>query len=487
MNRSLIVKILGIILLIESFFMIPSLAISLYMQDGSSIGFIVTIILLIIVGALTRFIETKHRTLAPADGLVIVTYAWILVSIFGSLPLIIDMNMSFPDAFFEIVSGFTTTGASVINNIESFPKSVVLWRSITHWIGGMGILVFTVSLLPKLGVGGFQIFKRESPGPVKGKIEAKTSDTAKKLYIIYVVITILLFLCLKIFGMDVFDALVHTLGVVGTGGFSSKNTSIMGYSTPIIFTMSFFMIVCGNNFSIYYSLYRRRFNEIIKNEELRLYLFITIAAILLISIDLYLKGVASPFKSFRDATFQVTSIESTSGFVSTDYDLWPSFSKYILFVLMFIGSCAGSTAGGLKVIRIVVLFKSIKREIKRVIHPRAILPISLNGRILSEELVQGINGFFGIYMIVFVFSVGLITLSGEDLITSMSSVVTMLSNVGPGFASVGPTKNFYYFNDFFKIYFAFLMLLGRLEFFTVLAIFSRKKYFKEKVLKWKYW
>ena len=216
---------------------------------------------------------------------------------------------------------------------------------------------------------------------------------------------------------------------------------------------------------------------------MRLYLFITIAAILLISIDLYLKGVASPFKSFRDATFQVTSIESTSGFVSTDYDLWPSFSKYILFVLMFIGSCAGSTAGGLKVIRIVVLFKSIKREIKRVIHPRAILPISLNGRILSEELVQGINGFFGIYMIVFVFSVGLITLSGEDLITSMSSVVTMLSNVGPGFASVGPTKNFYYFNDFFKIYFAFLMLLGRLEFFTVLAIFSRKKYFKEKVLK----
>lgn len=483
MNRLLIAKILGLILIIESFFMVPSLILAISMGDGSSKAFILTIVLLLIVGGISYTANPKQKTLVPADGLVIVTYAWILVSLFGALPLMMGANMTFPDAFFEIVSGFTTTGASVISNIESFPKSIVLWRSVTHWIGGMGILVFTVSLVPKLGVGGFQIFKRESPGPVKGKIDPKTSDTAKKLYIIYIVITICLFICLVLAGMNVFDAVVDTLGVVGTGGFSSKNNSLMDGSTPVIFIMSLFMLMCGTNFSIYYSLFKRRFKEVFINEELRLYLFVTFLAISLISIDLYYNNFGSPFNVFKNATFQVTSIQSTSGFVSSDFDLWPSFSKYILFMLMFMGSCAGSTAGGLKVIRIVVLLKSIKREIKRVIHPKAILPISINGRLLSEELVQGINGFFGVYMLVFVFSVGLITLTGEDFVTSMSSVVTMLSNVGPGLGHVGPTKNFQYFNDFYKLYFSFLMLLGRLEFFTVLAIFSRKNYLREKVLK----
>lgn len=479
MNHHLIAKIIGLILIIEAVFMLPSLIIALYMADGSARGFIFTIIILILVGLLTRFIETKQKTLAPADGLVIVSYAWISVSIFGALPLMIDMNMSFADSFFEIVSGFTTTGATVISNIESFPKSLILWRSVTHWIGGMGILVFTVSLLPKLGIRGFQIFKKESPGPVKGKIDSTIADTAKKLYLIYIVITFALFVLLFVAGMNLFDSIVHTLGVVGTGGFSSKNDSIMSYSTPIVFIMSIFMFLCGNNFSIYYSLYKKRFKEIINNEELKLYIILIFGAILLISLDLYKNGYSNPFDSFRDATFQVTSIASTSGFASKDFDLWPSFSKYILFVLMFIGSCAGSTAGGLKVIRIVVLVKSIKREIRRVVHPKAVLPISINGRILSEELVQGINGFFGIYVMVFVFSVGLITLTGVDLVSSMSSVATMLSNVGPGFAAVGPTRNFADFNNFYKLYFSFLMLLGRLEFFTILALFSRKKYLKE--------
>lgn len=472
MNKKLIVKILGIILLIEAAFMLPSLIISFYIKDSSNRGFLVAMSILIVLFLLTRFIKIKDYTLVPLDGLFIVGFSWILVSIFGAIPLYINTELDFISSFFEIVSGFTTTGASVIGNIESYPKSVVFWRSITHWIGGMGILVFTVSILPRLGVGGFQIYKAESPGPVAGKIQSTTARSGKILYRIYLLITLIIFLALIATKMSVFDAAIHTFGVTGTGGFSSHNDSLTRYGTPTIVVLSIAMFICATNFNVYFLIYKRKFKEILNNDELKMWFLFIGIAVLSIAICLFNNGYGSFSLSLRDSALQVTSVSSTSGFANTDFDLWPSFAKTILFLLYFMGGCAGSTAGGLKVVRITVLYKLVKREIKKTIHPKAVVPIRLNGKNLSEQVVLGICAFTAVYFFVFCLSTAIITLDGHDIRTSMSAVATFLSNVGPGFSKVGPTKNFAFFSSGYKLYFSFLMLLGRLEFFTLIALIS---------------
>ncbi|MGI5948784.1 TrkH family potassium uptake protein [Peptoniphilus sp.] len=479
MNHKLISKIIGLILIIEVVFMVPSLILGLTAGDGSAKGFAIAILVSLIIGLLLISIKYDKKFLSPTDGIAIVTLSWLVVSIVGALPLFISGDMSYVDSFFEIVSGFTTTGASVIVEIEKFPKSIILWRSTTHWIGGMGILVFTVGLLPKLGVGGFQIYKAESPGPVSGKIESRISQSSQRLYIIYIVITIALFICLKAAGMSSFDSVVHTFGVVGTGGFSSKNNSFMsytGYAIPII--MSVFMFMCATNFSVYALLTKKKFKEIFMSSEIKLWFGFIASAIILIALDLYRSGYSSLPEAFRDSAFQVTSISSTSGFASADYDLWPSFSKFVLVICMIFGGCAGSTGGGVKIVRIAVLLKLISREMKKVTHPRAVLPIRSSGKNVDEEIVLGITAYLGTYFIITLISTLIVTFSGTDIMTSFSSVITTLSNVGPGFAEVGPTKNFAFYNDFYKIYFSILMLLGRLEFFTIMGLFSlsnRKK------------
>lgn len=476
MNYKLISKILGHILLIETAFMAPSLILSLVERDGSTYGFLIPMALAVFLGLILINLKVKKRSLSPRDGILIVTASWILVSLVGAIPLYIAADMTYVDSFFEIVSGFTTTGATVISNIESFPRSVIFWRSITHWIGGMGILVFTVGLLPKLGVGGFQIFKAESPGPVAGKIESTISQSSKRLYIIYIILSAVLFVCLKIAGMSVFDSLVHTFGVLGTGGFSSYGDSFMSYKgNAVHFILSFFMFLSATNFTIYSLISRKKFKEVLQNDELKLWILITLGSIILIAIDLFLNGYSSAFMAFRDSAFQVTSISSTSGFANADYELWPSFSKFILLILMIFGGCAGSTGGGIKITRISLLLKLIKREMKRATHPKAVLPISADGKILSDEVVLGINAYLGTYFILAIVSTGIVTLSGVDVITGFSSVATTLSNVGPGFGEIGPTKNFYFYSDFLKLYFSVLMLLGRLEFFTILALFSKNR------------
>ena len=472
MNKKLIVKILGIILLIEAAFMLPSLIISFYLKDSSNKGFLVAMSILIVLFLATRFIKIKDYTLAPLDGLFIVGFSWILVSIFGAIPLYINTELDFISSFFEIVSGFTTTGASVIGNIESYPKSVVFWRSITHWIGGMGILVFTVSILPRLGVGGFQIYKAESPGPVAGKIQSTTARSGKILYRIYLLITLIIFLALIATKMSVFDAAIHTFGVTGTGGFSSHNDSLTRYGTPTIVVLSIAMFICATNFNVYFLIYKRKFKEILNNDELKMWFLFIGIAVLSIAICLFNNGYGSFSLSLRDSALQVTSVSSTSGFANTDFELWPSFAKTILFLLYFMGGCAGSTAGGLKVVRITVLYKLVKREIKKTIHPKAVVPIRLNGKNLSEQVVLGICAFTAVYFFVFCISTAIITLDGHDIRTSMSAVATFLSNVGPGFSKVGPTKNFAFFSSGYKLYFSFLMLLGRLEFFTLIALIS---------------
>lgn len=477
MNYSVAIRIIGFLVGIETIFMIPSLLIAYFNNEASLTSFLITIGIMLVFAVFTRFITTKSRRLSPKDGLLIVSLGWIFAALFGALPLYLSNSVpTYIDAFFEIVSGFTTTGASIIPDISILPKSIVLWRSVTHWMGGMGILVFTLSLLPKLGVGGFQIFKAETPGPVAGKIEPKMSETAKRLYIIYMGITVILITLLKIGGMTLFDSVVHTFGVVGTGGFSSYKDSLMsvkGAYIPIV--MSAFMIFCGTNFTMYYYLLKGKFKNIFIDEEFKCYYSIIATAIILIGVDLFVSGYGSFGKSFLDSAFQVTSISSTSGFASADYELWPVFSKFILYILFFIGSCAGSTAGGMKVIRIVVMAKLIRREIIKVIHPNAVEPIKINGRNLSDEVVFGIAAFMGVYIIVLVLGSAIVSLSGLDFVSATSSVMTMLSNVGPGFGKVGPTQNFLFFSGGYKLMFSFFMLLGRLEFFTLLALVAPER------------
>lgn len=478
MNYAIAFRILGIILSIESVFMLPPLIMSIILHDGATNAFLITIIIMLINSAvMIKAMPKEREKVSPKDGLLIVSMAWIIVSIFGAVPLYISKSVpTYIDSLFEIVSGFTTTGATVIPDIEDVPKSIVLWRSMTHWIGGMGILVFTLSLLPKLGVGGFQIFKAESPGPVAGKIEPKVSQTAKRLYVIYMVITVILFALLLIGGMSPFDAVVHTLGTVGTGGFSSRVASVGefgGYYVPVVMTI--FMIICGTNFTMHYYFYKGKFKEIIHDEEFKAYYVILILSIIIITVDLYFSGYGKLSKTVVDSSFQVSSIMSTSGFTNANYDLWPTLSKYILLILMFIGSCAGSTAGGMKVIRIVVVFKMIKREIEKVIHPKAVVPIKINNKIVNEEVVLGISSYLSVYILIFVIASGIVASSGVDLITSISSVVTMLSNVGPGFSAVGPTETFAFFAPGYKLLFCALMLLGRLEFFTLLALITPRR------------
>lgn len=480
MNYKLISKILGYILLIETAFMMPSLILGYVENDGSAKGFLIPMAIAILLGFLLLKLKIKKRALSPRDGILIVTLSWIVASLIGALPLFIAGDMSYVDSFFEIVSGFTTTGASVISDIESFPRSVILWRSTTHWIGGMGILVFTVSLLPRLGVGGFQIYKAESPGPVAGKIESTISGSSKRLYIIYMILTLTLFMCLIFAGMPIFDSVVHTFGVVGTGGFSSYGDSLMSYSGySVHFILSFFMFLSSTSFTIYALLAKKKFKEVFANDELKLWIKIIVISIILITIDLYHNDYTEPLMAFRDSAFQVTSIASTSGFASADYDLWPSFSKFILLILMLFGGCAGSTGGGIKITRISLLLKLIKREMKKATHPKAVLPVISDGKSLFDEVVLGINAYLGTYFVIAILSTAIVTLSGVDIVTGFSSVATALSNVGPGFGDIGPTKNFHFYSDFFKIYFSALMLLGRLEFFTILALFSKRSHRKE--------
>ncbi|SUB75239.1 TrkH family potassium uptake protein [Peptoniphilus indolicus] len=477
MNKLFIIKILGILVLIEGVFMLPSAMHSAFINDGALNSFLIALAVVFVVGISAYFLINTKASVTPKDGLAIVTCGWIIVSLLGALPLYLsDSVPTYIDGFFEIVSGFTTTGASVISDISAVPKSVVLWRSTTHWIGGMGILVLTLSLLPKIGVGGFQIFKAESPGPIAGKIDPKMSQTAKRLYSIYIVITLILFVLLMLGGMNAFDSIIHTFGVVGTGGFSSKVESVgyfKGDYIPLV--MSAFMMICGTNFTLHYYLYKKKLSLVFKDEELKTFYTIIIFAILIISLNLFLNGFGSLKEVLIKAIFQVTSIASTSGFANADFDLWPSASKFTLLILYFFGSCAGSTAGGIKIIRILIVLKTIKREIIKVIHPKAVIPIKVNGKIINDKIIMGIFAFLGIYMAVFIGASILITFSGVDIMTSISSVATMLSNVGPGFKLVGPTRTFEFYSGGYKLLFSFLMLLGRLEFFTVIALITPKQ------------
>lgn len=482
MNYSVVAKLVGILLLLEAALMLPAQFISIYYNQSDKGAFFISILIIAAVGfALTRF-KTTNQKIRTKEGLAIVALGWLLTAVFGALPFVISGSIpSYVDAFFETVSGLTTTGATIIKDIEVLPKGILFWRSFTHWIGGMGILVFTIALLPIFGVGGFQIFKAESPGPVADKVVPRIKDTAKILYITYISFTVIEFVLLLLGGMSLYDAALHTFGTVGTGGFSTKNASIGAFdSTYIHLVITFFMILSGANFSLYFAVYKGKWRDAIKNEELRLYLLIILFATVLIGTNLYFTTYEASGTSFRDALFQVSSIITTTGYVTADFDQWPTFSKSILFVLMFIGGSAGSTSGGIKIIRILVMLKFVKREIKKIFHPRALIPIRIQNKTLSSDVNASISSFFTLYLFLFILGTILISLEDIGIESAASAVAVTLGNVGPGFGFVGATQTYSEFSNFSKLVLSALMLFGRLELFTIIALIVPKTWRNEK-------
>jgi len=473
-NIRIIVKMLGYLLILESAGMVLPLLVSVYYNQHDKIAFIISIVLTGLVGFVLSRIPSKKNTIKIKEAMAIVTLGWIAISVFGSLPFIFSGSInSFVDAFFETVSGFTTTGATLIDNVEVLPKGIIFWRSFTHWIGGMGVLVFTVAILPALGVGSFHIFKAESPGPVAERIVPRIKDTARILYVIYMVLTVAEIVLLRLGGMSFFESAVHTFGSVGTGGFSTRNASIGAYdSTYIHMVIAIFMMLAGVNFSLYYALIKCKWRDVVKDQELRFYLGVVGASTILIALNLNTNLYNSIWESLKYAFFQVSSIITTTGYATINFDQWPTFSKGILFVLMFIGGCAGSTAGGIKGIRILVLLKMVKRQIQKVFHPRAVIPVKVGQRTLPADVLNGISSFFILYIVVFVLGTLLVSLDGVGLVSASSAVAATLNNIGPGFEAVGPAQTFSSFSDAATLLFSFLMLLGRLELFTMIALFS---------------
>ncbi len=467
MNYGMIVRVLGNLILIEAAAMSIPLGISIYYNSGDARAFMVTILFMSAIGLLLSRLRAKKRYLKAKDAVTIVTFGWFIISFFGALPFVLSGSLpTFTDAFFEAVSGLTTTGATVISNVEIIPKGIIFWRSFMHWMGGMGILVLTLAIMPSIGVGSFQIFKAETPGPVTDKIVPKMKDTAKILYTVYLGITIIETVLLLIGGMNLFDALIHTFGTVGTGGFSNYNASIGHFnSNYIYFIVSLFMVGSGVNLALYYDLYKGNFKNILANTEFKIYLLIVSAATLLVFANIF-GTYDSIGDTLNHAFFQVSSIITTTGYSTTDFDLWPDFSKSVLFMMMFVGGSAGSTAGSIKVIRLVILFKLVRREISKILHPRAILPIQVAGKRLSSDVVASVSGFFFLYLLIFLMGTLLISLENVGLVSAASAVAATLGNIGPGFDFVGPTKTYALFSDFSKWILSFLMLFGRLELFT---------------------
>jgi len=474
MNYKMIFKVLGYLLLIIALGMFPSLLIAVFSSQHDMIPFAISIFLTAMTGFTLSKIPITKKKIKAKEGLAIVTLGWIFASLFGALPFYLSGSIpSYVDAFFETVSGFTTTGATIIDDIEVLPMGILFWRSFTHWIGGMGILVVAVAVLPIMGAGGFHVFKAESPGPIADKIAPRIKDTAKILYTTYIIITIAEFILLLFGGMSPFESAVHTFGTLGTGGFSTRNGSIGAFNNSYIFiVISIFMIMSGANFSLYYDLFKGKWRDVIKNSELRLYLSIIFFSVLAITINMNSHLYHDWFQSFVHSLFQVSSIMTTTGYTTFDYEQWTTFSKGILFMLMFVGGSAGSTGGSIKVIRILALIKLIKRELTKILHPRAIVSVKFGDQPVSENTLLNISSFFMMYMLIFILGSLVISLEGISFMGATSAVAATLGNIGPGFEFVGPTNTYSAFSDASKLLLSFFMLLGRLELFTVIALLT---------------
>ncbi|MBL7074172.1 TrkH family potassium uptake protein [candidate division KSB1 bacterium] len=475
MNVNKVLHTLGFLLIFLALFMILPLFFSLYYKDGDHFAILLSAGITATCGFLLWALTPGEKELSVRDSFAIVTLGWIAMACFGTLPYLLSGTLSsFTNALFESMSGFTTTGATILQNIEALPHGVLFWRSLTHWIGGMGIIVLSLAILPLLGVGGMQLFQAEVPGLVMDKISPRIQQTAKILWGVYLLLTVLETALLFFGGMSLFDALCHTFGTLATGGFSTKNASIGHFGSAYIhYVIIIFMLIAGANFALHYRALMGNFRSYLKDREFNFYIGMIVAAFLIVTLFNYHGHHYSSLPEvIRKSLFQVVSIQTTTGYVIADFEQWSILCQFLLLTLMFVGGCAGSTGGAMKVMRIMLLLRHGLRELKRLIHPRAVLPLRIGEKVIPDGAVTNILGFFFLYMLIFVLATLLMASLGLDLVSAIASVAATIGNIGPGLGSVGPTDNYAHIPLLGKWILLSCMLLGRLEIYTVLIIFS---------------
>ena len=472
MNYRMILYVLGWIMNFQALFLLPSSVVGVTYREQAGFSIIITAILCLAIGLLIISRKPKKTQIYAREGFVIVAFSWIILSVFGALPFRISGTIpSMVDAVFEVASGFTTTGASILSNVEALPHCLLFWRSFTHWIGGMGVLVFVIAVLPLAGGSNMYLMKAESPGPSVKKLVPKVKRTAVTLYVMYLMITLIEIIFLLAGRMPLFDALTLSFGTAGTGGFGVRNDSIASYTAYQQIVITVFMILFGVNFNVYYLIYRRKLKEIKTCSEVFAYLSIIAVGVILISVNIRDRypGVGSAIKN---AAFQVGSIITTTGYSTVDFDQWPQYSRSLLVLIMFCGACAGSTGGGIKVSRILLMLKTVKQEVLHFIHPRSVSTVKLDGKAVDKETVRGVNVYLAAYCMIFVLSLLIITMfDNQDLVTVFTSVAATFNNIGPGLNAVGPMANYGHLLPVTKYVLMFDMLAGRLELFPMLLLF----------------
>lgn len=475
MNFSIIKRTLGFLLLFEALFFLVPLITAIVYWETAFFAFLISIGICLFIGGVCVWGKPKDDSVFAKEAFVIVALGWIVMSLFGALPFVLSGEIpSFIDALFETVSGFTTTGATIIPTgaqVEALPKSILMWRSFTHWIGGMGVLVFIMAFLPLSGAKNLHIMKAESPGPQVSKLVPKVRQTAKILYLIYTGLTLIQLVLMLIGGMPLFDAVTTAFATAGTGGFAIKADGMAGYSVYLQIIVTVFMLLYSVNFNSYYLLGKGRWKEAL-NTEVKVFFVIVFSAIALIVANLCLVKQYTFLEALQHVSFSVSSVISTTGFSTEDFNLWPSFSKTILVMLMFIGACAGSTGGGMKVSRWIMLSKGATHEVKRILHPKQVKKITMDKRVVEHEVVRSLNAYVIAYLLIFVVSLLLISIEGYDMVTNFTAVTATINNIGPGLELVGPTGSFAFFSAPSKIVFIFDMLVGRLEVFPMLVLFA---------------
>ncbi|MFC3414370.1 TrkH family potassium uptake protein [Algoriphagus hitonicola] len=469
-----IAKIMGALLGLLAILMVPAVIFSIYYGEDPW-PILVSICISSVVGGIAYFSFSKQdQNIRKREGYLIVALSWVFMTLFGMLPYILSKEiLTFDDALFETMSGLTTTGASILTDIEVIPKGLLFWRSMTQWVGGLGIIVLTVAIFPLLGIGGIELFVAESPGPTSDKVHPRISETAKRLWYVYVGLTLVATLLFWVGGMSFYDAINHALTTLATGGFSTKNASMAFYDSAFIqYVAIFFMFLAGTNFTIIYFGLIGKFRRVLRSDEFKVYAFSLLGLSVIVSYFIFAKGGVDFELAFRKSLFQVVSVVTTTGFVTDDYTQYGAGITFLFFMMLFLGGSAGSTAGGIKFVRHLTFIKNSWLEFKRLVHPRAIVPLMINGDRVTGRIITHIMNFLLIYLLTFVLGSLVMSFLGYDLATSLGAVATCLANVGPGIGEVGPVDNFAFFSPAAKIFLSFIMLLGRLELFTILILFT---------------
>lgn len=476
MNWKLILKIQGFLLVILAGMMAAPLAFALYYRSSDVLAIFISIFISLSLGLLLILAFKSQKRIGTRESFASVSLGWILASVFGALPFYLHGSFGpYIDCVFEAMSGFTTTGATILKDIEAIPKGLLFWRSLTHWLGGMGIVLLTIAVLPTLGMSPGLLYKAEVPGPIKERLKPKIKDTAKILWIIYLFMTLLETLLLMAGGMNLYDALCHTFGTLATGGFSTSNKSVGGFKSVYIeVVIIVFMYLAGINFTLHFYLVQGKLREFLRDREWKFYTGVLVTGVILISLNLYFSDLhhysENYMRSLRDSAFQVVSITTTTGYTTADFNLWPSFSSLLLVSLMFLGGSAGSTGGGIKQIRILIIFKHLWHEVKKLVYPRAVFSLKVGDQIVEEDVIKNVLAFFIFFIIFFAGITLFLTFQGYDIVTSFSASIATLGNIGPGLARVGAVENYSFFDPYSKVLLIFAMLLGRLEIFSVLIL-----------------